>query len=103
MKRLAHAPNLALATLWTDMLGHAGIACRVLRANACAIAGEIPPDQSQPEIWVLDDGELERAQGLLEALRHAPDRRWACPGCHEVIDGPFEQCWQCGTAMPTTA
>jgi hypothetical protein len=103
MKRLAHAPNLALATLWTDMLCDAGVACRVMRANACSIAGEIPPDQSQPEIWVLDEREHAHALKLFEALRHAPHRHWACPGCHEVIEGPFELCWNCGTAMPAPA
>ncbi len=100
MKRLAHAPNLALATLWADMLADAGVDCRVLRAHACAIAGEIPPDQSQPEIWVLDDSDLARARSVLDALRHAPHRHWACPGCREIIDGPFDQCWNCGHAMP---
>ncbi|MEY3272541.1 MAG: hypothetical protein RLZZ341_1442 [Pseudomonadota bacterium] len=100
MKRLAHAPNLALATLWTDMLGSAGIDCQVMRANACSIAGEIPPDQSQPEIWVLDDRSHARALQVLDELRHAPHRHWACPGCQEIIDGPFELCWNCGTPMP---
>ncbi len=100
MKRLAYAPNLALATLWTDMLGSAGYACRVMRANACSIAGEIPPDQSQPEIWVVHDALHEQALRELRALQHAPHRHWACPECHEIIDGPFELCWNCGTPMP---
>jgi hypothetical protein len=85
------------------MLGAEGVPCRVLRANACAIAGEIPPDQSQPEIWVLDSSEHERARQLLDELRHAPHRHWACPGCQEIIDGPFAQCWNCGTDMPPLA
>jgi rRNA maturation endonuclease Nob1 len=28
-------------------------------------------------------------------------RHWACPGCQEIIEGPFEECWRCGTGMPT--
>lgn len=50
MRRLLQAPNLALATLWVDMLGDVGIAATVQRAYASGIAGEIPPDQSLPEI-----------------------------------------------------
>jgi hypothetical protein len=73
MRRLVHAPNLALATLWADMLTHAGIAATVQRPYASSIAGE---------------------------LRHPTWRHWRCPGCGEIIDGPFEQCWNCGTAMP---
>lgn len=100
MRRLTNAPNLALATLWSDMLTHAGIATAVQRAFASSIAGEIPPDQSLPEIWVLDDDRLEAARSLLAELRRPPTRHWWCPGCHERIDGPFEQCWNCGTLMP---
>ncbi len=100
MRRLTQAPNLALATLWADMLTHAGIAATVQRAYASSIAGELPPDQALPEVWVSEDTQLESARTLLAQLRHPPARHWRCPGCGETIDGPFEQCWNCGTAMP---
>jgi Putative prokaryotic signal transducing protein len=101
MKRLMQAPNVALATLWADMLqSQGGIATRVLRAYASGIAGEIPPDQALPEVWVLDDDQLEPARTLLHRLRHLPQLRWLCPGCGELVEGPFEECWNCGTAMP---
>jgi hypothetical protein len=100
MKRLLQAPNLALATLWADMLGSAGITASVQRAYASSIAGEIPPDQALPEVWILDDDQIDAARALLPALREPAWRRWACPGCQELIDGPFAQCWNCGHAMP---
>jgi rubrerythrin len=100
MKRLIQAPNVALATLWTDMLCQAGIDATVQRAYASGIAGEIPPDQALPEVWVLDDDELEHARTLLHALRHLPHRHWCCRACGEMVEGPFEQCWNCGAAMP---
>ena len=100
MRRLISAPNLALATLWADMLRQAGIPASVQRAFTSSIAGEIPPDQALPEVWVEDAERLEEARQLLHALRHPPYQRWVCPGCQEQIDGPFEQCWNCGTAMP---
>ena len=100
MKRLTSAPNLALATLWADMLSHAGVATTVQRAYASSIAGELPFDQTWPELWVQDGDQLEHARGLLHELRHPRHRHWACPGCHEVINGPFEQCWNCGASMP---
>mgnify|MGYP000054694213 CR=1 FL=1 len=100
MRRLISAPNLALATLWADMLTHAGIASTVQRAYAGSIAGELPPDQALPEVWVADDDQLEPARLLLAQLRHPPHRHWLCPGCGESIDGPFDQCWNCGAAMP---
>jgi hypothetical protein len=100
MKRLQQAPNLALATLWADMLVGAGIAASVQRAWAGSIAGEIPPDQSLPEIWVHDDGQLGRARTLLDEIRHAPSHLWACHACGEIVDGPFEQCWNCQALRP---
>ena len=101
MKRLLSAPNLALATLWADLLTHAGVPTSVQRQYASSIAGEVPVDQTLPELWVEDDGQLEHARTLLDQLRHPPARRWRCPACAEQIDGPFEQCWNCGGPMPT--
>ncbi len=101
MIRLAQAPNLAIATLWADVLVGAGLAVSVQRAYASGIAGEIPPDQALPELWLADEHRLAEARALLHDLQHPAERRWACPGCAEVIEGPFDQCWNCGAAMPT--
>ena len=81
MKRLTRAPNLAIATLWADLLTNAGIAATVQRMYASSIAGELPPDQALPEVWITDDGELERARTLLDELRHPAHRHWVCRGC----------------------
>ena len=101
MKRLAQAPNLAIATLWADILNGAGLGVTVQRAFAGSIAGEIPPDQALPELWLIDEAQGEAARQLLHQLQHPPERRWACPGCAEIIDGPFETCWHCGSAAPS--
>ena len=103
MRRLASAPNLAIATLWADVMRGAGLSVTVQRAFASAIAGEIPPDQARPELWLSDEREWPQARRLLHELQHPPERRWACPGCGEVIDGPFDACWQCGAAAPRAA
>src|SRR5687768_8133299 len=100
MRRLITAPNLAIATLWCDMLRQGGFDTSVQRAYASSIAGEMPPDQCLPEIWVMDDAQYASAQELLVQLRHAPHRAWVCQACHEQIEGPFDQCWNCGAAMP---
>jgi len=66
MKRLTTAPNLALATLWADLLSNAGVPTTVQRQYASSIAGEVPPDQTLPELWVQDDEQL----GYPEAGKH---------------------------------
>ena len=103
MKRLATAPNIAIATLWADMLCGSGVATSVQRYYASSIAGEIPPDQALPELWIDDAAQFEHACRLLHELRHPRHRRWCCTGCGEQIDGPFEQCWRCGATMPRGA
>ena len=103
MKRVLQAPNLALATLWADMLSGAGLAATVQRAWAGSIAGELPPDQCLPEVWVQDANRCEEAQKLLHSWRHAPTRHWVCAACQESVDGPFESCWNCGEPMPPHA
>lgn len=95
------APNIALASLWTDLLRQAGIDASVQRYFASSIAGDIPPDQALPEIWVHDDAQVERARTLLRELQRPVWRHWVCPQCSERVEGPFEQCWNCGTGMPS--
>jgi hypothetical protein len=97
MQRIVQAPNLMVATLWADMLRRDGLDVSVQRAYAGSIVGEIPPDQALPELWIHDDTQLARARAFVAQLQHPPERRWACPGCSEIIEGPFEQCWNCGT------
>ena len=100
MKKLLQAPNLVLATLWADQLTAAGIGASVQRAYASGIAGHIPPDQSLPEVWVEDDAQFDQATALLAEWQQLPTLRWACPGCSEIVEGPFEQCWNCGAMRP---
>ena len=61
MRRLTTAPNIAIATLWADMLTSGGIRSTVQRYFASSIAGEIPPDQALPEIWIEDAAQYDAA------------------------------------------
>jgi hypothetical protein len=99
MRRLTQAPNIAIAALWADTLREAGIAATVQRQFLSSVAGEIPPDQCLPEIWLMHDEQEAEARALLRALAHLPQRRWKC-ACGELVEGGFESCWNCGRAMP---
>jgi hypothetical protein len=99
MPRLTQAPNLAIATLWADALTHEGIRASVQRQYLSSVAGEMPPDQCLPEVWISDPAQEVRARDLLYQLQHLPQRRWHCV-CGELVEGGFEQCWACGAWMP---
>lgn len=99
MLRLTQAPNLAIATLWADALAVEGIEASVQRQYLSGIAGELPPEQCGPEVWIHHDAQETRARALLYDLQHVPQHRWFC-GCGELVEGGFEQCWACGALMP---
>jgi hypothetical protein len=99
MLRLTRAPNIAIAALWTDALQQAGLSASVQRYFLGSVAGELPPDQCQPEIWLMRDDDEARARDVLASLQNRPQRRWVC-SCGELVEGGFDACWQCGAAMP---
>ena len=104
MKRVDIAPNLVIATLWADALNAAGLRAEVFSRYLTSIAGEIPPDQCNPAVWVLDDGDLARAKQVLQELR-TPLRGalWTCPDCGERHGPQFAQCWKCGHSRPDSS
>ncbi len=99
MRRLTHAPNIAIAALWVVALRHAGIDASMQRYFLGAAAGELPPDQCLPEVWIADDSQEEAARDMLHAMQNVPQRRWECT-CGEIVEGGFEACWKCGRPMP---
>ena len=99
MRKLSQAPNAAIATLWVDVLREAGISASLQRQFLGGAAGELPPDQCLPEIWIADAEQEERARVLLHDLQNIPQQRWMCQ-CGELVEGGFEECWQCGALMP---
>ncbi len=103
MLRLTQAPNIAIATLWADLLSEGGMPASVQRQHLLAAAGQLPPDQCLPEIWLEHAEHAPQARCLLQALADLPQRRWQCPGCGEAVEGGFEQCWNCGAFMPAAA
>jgi hypothetical protein len=99
MLRLAQAPNIAIAALWVDALRQAGIAASMQRYYLGAAAGELPPDQCLPEVWLMHEEQEAQARAFLRELTHRPQRRWVCE-CGETVEGGFEQCWNCERPMP---
>lgn len=99
MPRIAQAPNLFIAALWVDLLRAEGLEASVQRQYLGSAAGELPPDQCRPEVWVADPAQEARAQALLDELRHMPQQRWHCR-CGETVEGGFQVCWNCAAPMP---
>ncbi len=99
MQRVAQAPNGFIATLWADALKAEGIEACVQRQYLSSAAGELPPDQCLPEVWIENPRHVERAELVLHHLQHMPQQRWLCR-CGELVEGGFQQCWNCAALMP---
>jgi hypothetical protein len=99
MKRVFSSESLAEVGHFKNVLEHHGIACVIKNEQLSGALGEIPFLECLPELWVLDDEQLSRAQRLIEQQREpiaAP--AWRCPECGEQNEGQFAACWRCGTA-----
>ena len=100
MKKVTSNESLAYVGHLKNVMEQSGIGCVIKNAQLSGGAGEIPPLECVPELWVLDNDDLDRAKVLLAELEQPADPapQWRCRGCGEVIDGQFIVCWNCGVA-----
>ena len=66
-------------------------------------AGEIPINETWPEVWITDDRNFERARALVDAVvaqAEASGPPWRCASCGELMEGQFTDCWRCGEPGP---
>ncbi|MCC7548704.1 MAG: DUF2007 domain-containing protein [Burkholderiales bacterium] len=100
MKRLCRAANLPEAHILRGLLEQAGIETRVFNEHAQGGVGQLPVQESWPELWV-DEQDLVRAAALLDAFqRSAPATGTrTCAACAEDSPSNFQICWNCGAPL----
>jgi hypothetical protein len=93
------AQMLAMATIMKNVLEANGIECVLRNQLIGAGMGELPPIECWPEVWVVDDADVERARQLIAAEADEPSpsegEPWRCSRCGEQVDAVFAQCWNC--------
>ncbi|MEM7418785.1 MAG: DUF2007 domain-containing protein [Pseudomonadota bacterium] len=64
--------------------------------------GELPWQEAQPELWLVDESWYARASKVIDALFNETSstipqshQDWVCTICSEENGGAFEVCWQC--------
>lgn len=64
-----------------------------------SVMGEVPFVEVVPELYVLAEKDVARAQQLLQLDLpvEEPDEDWVCAECGVDIEGTFERCWKCGS------
>jgi hypothetical protein len=98
MKIVYSAPNIALVSLFKDILEGQGIECWITNQFLSGAAGELPPIECWPKLCVDDDMFPEASRIVEEALSSETDatKVWKCKSCGEDIEGQFTECWNCG-------
>jgi rubrerythrin len=99
MKKIYSAQNSLMIGHLKNLLEAYGIECEIKNTYLAVAAGEIPPIECWPELWVTDDAKetearmfLERILAPLESIK----KSWKCVNCGEEVEGQFAECWNCG-------
>jgi hypothetical protein len=93
VRRVFSTHNLQLAHHNRNVLEAEGIRAVVRNEILSSAMGELPPAETQVEVWVVDDADAARAERLLLGAPAGPD--WKC-ACGETLGAQFTQCWRCG-------
>jgi hypothetical protein len=99
MKRLHSAKDPLMIGHLKNVLATFGIKCVTRNSDLISAAGELPPVECWPELWVVDDEKFGRARAILKktlAPLQSVKKPWHCDGCGETIEGQFSECWNCG-------
>ena len=107
MKKVYIAKNPADAHLLKGFFKGENIEAEVRGEFLYGVRGEVPitPDTC-PSVWVVDDGDYDRAMELVWTFREGEPlknpiegKTWRC-SCGEESDSQFTECWSCGKARP---
>ena len=99
MKRIHSAKDPLMIGHLKNVLATFGIRCIARNLDLSSAAGELPPIECWPELWVVDDEKVAKATAILRktlAPMESVKKSWLCGGCGETIEGQFSECWNCG-------
>ena len=83
-----------------SLLESHGIKTFIRNQFGSSVMGEVPFVEVVPQLFVLEQKDVERAMALLQSAMAGSDPAgpWSCPECGADVEGNFSHCWQCGSA-----
>ena len=99
MTRIFASLSLAEVHHAKNILDSVGIRSFVKNEMLASAIGELPFADCQPELWLSDPADEERARHLLAEGPLAPSENgnvWQC-ACGEIQEAQFTQCWRCAS------
>lgn len=103
MRRVYSSHDRVIVGHVHQVLENHAIRCIVRNDFLAGGAGELPVNETWPELWVVDDRDYDCARGLIDAIvetNTVSDTPWHCPSCGERMEGQFTDCWACGASRP---
>ena len=79
-----------------DALTEQRIACVIRNQFISGAMGELPAQDIEPELWLINADDVAFADAIVKALNDpgaaAP---WVCVACNEQQEAEFNLCWNC--------
>ncbi|ALM51317.1 DUF2007 domain-containing protein [Halomonas huangheensis] len=89
--------NAMLVGHVNNLLEAAGIRCELRNMTLAGGAGELPPLECEPQVWVAAHNQQRAEQVIRDALDASEAKpEWQCRRCGERLEGAFDTCWNCG-------
>ena len=81
-----------------SLLESHGIETFLKNQFGASVIGELPFVEVVPQLYILEERDLERARQLLllDQPAVASGTDWVCAKCEVEIEAAFDQCWKCG-------
>ena len=99
MKKIYSSHDGLIINHLRNLLESIDIRCQVKNEVLAGAAGELPPTECWPELWVVESTQAAKAEAAIKAALSTDESAgpaWSCPECGERIESQFTQCWQCG-------
>ena len=102
MKKVYSSDNYFLVGHLRQLLESQHIKCIAKNEYLLGGAGELPPTECWPELWVAEDFQYEKAKELIDGFLAGVNNgdAWQCPACGEHSEAQFTACWRCGAERP---
>ena len=97
MIKVFSAQNFIEVAFWRNYLEQHDISCEIRNEFLGSAAGEVPPIECWPELWLLDERDKVLAEKHLasDPLGETSLTAWVCSFCAEESEGQFSHCWNC--------
>lgn len=102
VKKVYSTQLIPLAGHVKAILEAQGIECILKNDFLAGAAGELPPIECWPEVWILQDDDYDEATAIVAATTLSASESgetWTCPRCEEELEAQFTNCWKCGAAQ----